>query len=141
MINAQTLGMIANITELIAEATRTVGVNSSVPKFLGIFANILRHTAPAVDDLMKLRELIKQMVNETREPTQDEWDALLTRSDIAHYAIQGVDLSDEGDVTVVANLANDDTVDLQTIVEPVKVDANLTDITKTLAELSRNDGN
>lgn len=86
--------MAPTVLRLIGSISEITGVNKSVPKLIDTVAYTLEQVniPEAVEEMQKLKSLVELMVQETREPTDDEWQVFKSRSDIAHEAIQAVDL-------------------------------------------------
>lgn len=61
---------------------------STIKSVLDLAALAVERGAAGRDQLAALHEQLKHMVDEGREPTPEEWDALKARSDAAHRTIQ-----------------------------------------------------
>lgn len=68
--------------------------NQAVLKWVGFAGEIINKGIQVDERLQALDDHIKQMVAEGRNPTQDEWDVLQARSDVAHQKIQSWRLPD-----------------------------------------------
>lgn len=89
------LAVLPQVISLIAEASRLIPTAGAVPKYLDLLAAIVGQGERAYSELSGLRELIAAMVAQQREPNEDEWTALQTRSDIASATIQSYDFDSE----------------------------------------------
>lgn len=96
------LQMLPQIISLISEASKLIPSAGAVPRYLDILAVLVGQGTKAYDELVALKGLVKLMVQEKREPTDDEWTSWQVRSDIAHDAIQNYDIEGE-QVPLLAN--------------------------------------
>jgi|SRR5882672_336522 len=95
MSNGQFWLMLPQVINLVAAAVQYAGVNPAVPKFLGVLAQISAQGEAAYDALTQLKDLVVRMIAEGREPTDDEWEALRIRSEVASDTIQSYDFDNE----------------------------------------------
>lgn len=80
--------IIALLESLIPAIANDLISNEKVQHYIAAAIAIIK-SGFAVDEKVKaLSDHIRQMVAENRDPTAEEWDALLARSDVAHEAIQ-----------------------------------------------------
>ena len=84
--------MLTTISQLLlalSAAAQIAGVsNPTISKWASIAAALLEQGDAARAALEDLVDHIRLMVDEDREPTQAEWDALAARSQAAHDTIQ-----------------------------------------------------
>lgn len=95
---SQWLTLLPMVIQLISLAAQTLPAGSmggSIPKYLNLLATIVGQGAKAYDQLTHLRDLVVLMVQEKREPTEDEWSAWEIRSGLAHSRIQDYDIDAE----------------------------------------------
>lgn len=86
------LPMVINLISMAAQMMPTAG---AVPRYLTLLANLVGQGVQAYDQLTTLRDLVMTMVQEKREPTDDEWSAWEVRANLAHSQIQGYDIDAE----------------------------------------------
>ena len=87
--------LIAQLFQVLAVAAVREGVgDNAISEILIIASSLITRGVSAQSELQALTTQVETMVNEDREPTAEEWQALKGRSDAAHDAIQNADLSD-----------------------------------------------
>ena len=87
--------LIGEVLSALARASNQVGAQPAIPRYLDMLAAIIERGAEGAAELNVLKMHIQMMVQDDREPTEDEWADLQGRSDAAHDAIQSVDLSED----------------------------------------------
>ena len=87
--------LIGELFSALARASNSVGAQPAIPRWLDMIAAIIERGAESAAELNILKMQIQTMVQEDREPTEDEWASLQERSDAAHDAIQSVDLGED----------------------------------------------
>lgn len=88
---------IANLLLAIGAAAEVEGIsNDTVRKYIGIAAQLVQQGGTAREQIRELTEHVQQMVDEDRDPTEDEWAGLSERSDAAHRIIQDWTPGDTG---------------------------------------------
>ena len=90
----QIISLTSTAAKLFAGSATGAG---TIAKYLDVLAVVVAQGQAAYDDLKQLRALIMVMVNEQREPTNEEWAVLEARSNAAHDRIQGYDIDAEPD--------------------------------------------
>lgn len=94
--------LIGELFGVLARATGREEVAPAIPRWLSMIQAFIERGNATKVELNALKAQIVQMVNEGREPTDEEWSALQARSDAAHDAIQSADLSDDDDPEPIA---------------------------------------
>lgn len=89
------LTLAPQVISLASQGLRIARVNPYIPQVLDTLAVIMGEGEQAYDDLVQLRKSIELMVTEMREPNEEEWALLKSRSDIAHEIIQNAPLPEE----------------------------------------------
>ena len=89
------LRMLPQVISVISEASKLIPAAGAVPKYLDILALLVGKGAVAYAELIELKDLVVTMVQQKREPTDDEWITMVARSDIAHARIQAYDFNAE----------------------------------------------
>lgn len=100
----QLIRMLPQVISLIAEASKAAGASGAVPRYLEILAALVGQGERAYDELMALRNLVRVMVQQKREPTADEWTTMVIRSDAAHNRIQSYDFDAEEPLPAISQL-------------------------------------
>ena len=95
----QVLEMLPQILALTSTAAKlfsgSVTGAGTVGKYLDVLAVVVAQGQHAYNDLVSLRELVQVMVNEQREPTNDEWRVMEQRSLAAYDRIQNYNIDAE----------------------------------------------
>ncbi len=91
------IALAPTVIRLIGTVSKMTGMNTTIPKLTNIVADTIEsvNIPAAIEELQELKSLIELMVAETREPTDAEWATFQRRSDMAHEAIQAVDLAED----------------------------------------------
>lgn len=82
------------LTAISAYIKNDSGANS-VSEAIDLVTTLAAEGALTQQKLQAITNTVKAMVDEGREPTEEEWAALRARSDDAHAVIQNADLGDD----------------------------------------------
>ena len=108
------LTLAPQVISLASQGLKLARVKGYIPQVLDTLAVIMGEGEKAFDDLVQLRKSIELMVTEMREPNEEEWALLKSRSDIAHEIIQNATVRTASDILQHVPLPEDE----GTIVSP-----------------------
>lgn len=90
------LKLVPGVLQAIGVAAQLAGAAPAVPRILATASAVIESfdIPAAIAEMKKLKSLVELMVQESREPTEAEWESLQIRADAAYDAIMAVNLDE-----------------------------------------------